>query len=86
MRERVHGVVVRARGVRVRAVSRALQESFATSQVGTRHVALTLEDGTIALTGNYLKLRVPPRHPRNTWTPVIVTGFDTASFPPDTCS
>ena len=80
---RVHGSVVRDRGLRLRAVSRARRDAFARSQVGTHHRALTLEDGTLALTGNYLKLRVPPRHPRNTWVPVIVTSPDTARFPAD---
>lgn len=85
MGERVHGAVVRDRAWRLRAVSRALQDSFAASQVGSRQVALTLEDGSVALTGNYQKLRVPPRHPRNTWVAVIVAAPGTARFPDDPC-
>lgn len=83
MGDRVHGATVRVRALRVRDVSRSLHEAFVASQVGTRHVALTLEDGTLALTGNYLKLRVPPRHPRNTWVSVTVESPGTGSFPSD---
>ena len=32
---------------------------------GTVHRALTLEDGTLAVTGNYLKVRIPPGRGRN---------------------
>jgi hypothetical protein len=35
--------------------------------VGTSHRALTLEDGTLAVTGNYLKVRIPPGRARNEW-------------------
>jgi hypothetical protein len=34
---------------------------------------LTLEDGTLVVTGNYLKVRIPPGQPRNEWVNVAVT-------------
>ncbi len=83
MGDRASGAVIRDRGLRLRDVSRARRDAFGRAQVGTHHTALTLEDGTLALTGNYLKLRVPRQHPRNTWVPVIVTSPDTARFPTD---
>ena len=64
---KVPGPVVRERGRRVRDIGARLTERFRDSQIGTTHRALTLEDGTLAVTGNYLKMRIPPGHPRNEW-------------------
>jgi len=69
---RVPGSVVRDRARRVRAISASLADRFRGSQVGTVHRALTLDDGSIAVTGNYLKIRIPPRRPRNEWVRVRV--------------
>lgn len=80
MGDRVHGSIVRERGLRLRAVSQALRDRFATSQVGTRHRALTLEDGSIAVTGNYQKVSVPAVHPRNVWVDVEITSPGCARF------
>jgi hypothetical protein len=44
--------------------------------MGNVHRALTLEDGTLAVTGNYLKIRIPPGQPRNVWLDVRVTGWE----------
>ena len=38
------------------------------------HRALTIEDGSLAVTGNYLKVRIPPGHARNEWVRVAITG------------
>jgi threonylcarbamoyladenosine tRNA methylthiotransferase MtaB len=74
MSGRVSGPVVRERGRRLRDIGQRLTMSFRDSQVGTVHRALTLEDGSLVVTGNYLKLRVPPAHPRNHWVRVRVTS------------
>ncbi|MGE0448885.1 MAG: MiaB/RimO family radical SAM methylthiotransferase [Vicinamibacterales bacterium] len=74
MRGRPSGEVVKARGARLRAIGAALNRRFVESQVGTVHRALTLEGGTVALTGNYLKVRIPPGLPRNVWVDLRVTG------------
>ena len=58
--DKVPGTVVRERARRVREIGRRLTERFHDSQVGTTHRALTLEDGSLAVTGNYLKVRIPP--------------------------
>jgi tRNA A37 methylthiotransferase MiaB len=63
----VPGPVVRERGRRVREIGHRLTARFRDAHVGTVHRALTLEDGTLAVTGNYLKVRIPPGHPRNEW-------------------
>ena len=53
-----------------------LTERFRASQVGTTHRALTLEDGTLAVTGNYLKVRIPAGQPRNEWVRLRMTSQD----------
>jgi threonylcarbamoyladenosine tRNA methylthiotransferase MtaB len=74
LKDKVDGVVVRERGQRIREIGRLLSERFRDSQVGTAHRALTLEDGTLAVTGNYLKVRIPPGRGRNEWLDVRITG------------
>ena len=37
---------------------------------------LTLEDGSLVVTGNYLKVGIPPGRPRNEWIDVRITGAD----------
>jgi len=74
MSGKVPGPVVRERGRRVREIGQRLTERFRDSQIGTLHTALTLEDGSLVVTGNYLKLRVPPIGPRNHWVRVRVTS------------
>ena len=60
MGDRAAGIVVKARGARLREIGSRLTRRFLESQLGTVHRALTLEDGTLAVTGNYLKVRIPP--------------------------
>ena len=76
MAGKVNGVVVRERGRRIRDIGRMLTERFRDSQVGTIHRALTLEDGSRAVTGNYLKVRIPPGHRRNEWVRLRLTSQD----------
>jgi threonylcarbamoyladenosine tRNA methylthiotransferase MtaB len=76
MSGKVSGVVVRERGRRVREIGRVLADRFRTSQVGTSHRALTLEGGFYAVTGNYLKVRIPPGRERNEWVRVRLTSHD----------
>lgn len=71
---RADGSVVRARGARVRQIGTRLTQRLLESQVGTVHRALTLEDGTLALTGNYLKVRIPPGRSRNEWVQVRIVA------------
>jgi threonylcarbamoyladenosine tRNA methylthiotransferase MtaB len=72
LKDKVHGATIRERARRIRDVGRHLTTKFVESQIGTVHRALTLEDGTLALTGNYLKLRIPPGRERNEWIKVRV--------------
>ena len=70
---KVHGAVVRERAARLREISRQLHRRFHASQHGAVRPALTIEDGSLAVTDNYLKLRIPPGRGRNEWIRVAVT-------------
>src|SRR4051812_13713570 len=70
MRDKVPGVVIRERARRLRDIGHALTTRFRTSQIGTTHRALTLEDGSLVVTANYLKVRIPHGRARNEWVRV----------------
>jgi threonylcarbamoyladenosine tRNA methylthiotransferase MtaB len=74
MAGKVSGVIVRERGRRIREIGRVLTERFRRSQIGTIQRALTLDDGTMAVTGNYVKVRIPAGQPRNEWIRVRMTS------------
>jgi hypothetical protein len=65
--------VIRERARRVREIAGRLSSTFLASQVGSVHRALTLEDGSLVVTGNHLKVRIPPGRSRNEWVTVKVT-------------
>jgi threonylcarbamoyladenosine tRNA methylthiotransferase MtaB len=68
---KVHGATIKARSARVRGISQALAQRFRESQRGAARPALTIEDGSIAITDNYFRVPAPPGHGRNEW--VLVT-------------
>lgn len=72
MSGKVHGSVIRERGLRLRETSAVLARRFHESQVGSVRSGLTLEDGTLVVTDNYLKVRIPPGTPRNTRVNVTI--------------
>jgi threonylcarbamoyladenosine tRNA methylthiotransferase MtaB len=74
MREKVPGTVVRKRGAEIRQIGAALSRRFREAQVGTVRPGLTLEDGTLVVTDNYLKVRVAPGMNRNERVMVRLTG------------
>ncbi len=65
MREKLDGITIRDRGMRLRQIGAGLTRRFHASQAGTTRPALTLEDGSLVVTDNYLKVRIPPGLPRN---------------------
>jgi threonylcarbamoyladenosine tRNA methylthiotransferase MtaB len=65
MPSKVDGPTVRARGAELRAIGAALTRRFREGQVGAVRPGLTLEDGTVAVTDNYLKVRIPSGLSRN---------------------
>ena len=68
------GAGVRARGARLREIGASLARRFREAQVGTVRPGLTIEDGTLVVTDNYLKVRVPPGHGRNARVMVRIEG------------
>jgi threonylcarbamoyladenosine tRNA methylthiotransferase MtaB len=74
MPEKVPGAIVRERARRIREIGSRLTARFHDSQVWTTRRALTLEDGSIALTDNYLKVKIPPGRARNEWVRVRLTS------------
>jgi threonylcarbamoyladenosine tRNA methylthiotransferase MtaB len=74
MSGKVPGPLVRARGSRLREIGATLTERFHGSQVGTERPGLTLEDGTLVVTDNYLKVRIPAGLKRNERVRVRLTG------------
>jgi threonylcarbamoyladenosine tRNA methylthiotransferase MtaB len=66
MRDKVHGAIVRDRGAQLRSIGAALAARFRAAQAGSIRPGLTLEDGTLVVTDNYLKVRIEPGTPRNT--------------------
>jgi threonylcarbamoyladenosine tRNA methylthiotransferase MtaB len=65
MSGKVPGPLIRARGARLREIGAALSRQFRASQAGTVRPGLTLEDGSVVVTDNYLKVRIPAGRARN---------------------
>ncbi|MEO8521167.1 MAG: MiaB/RimO family radical SAM methylthiotransferase [Acidobacteriota bacterium] len=72
MTGKVNGVIVRERGSALRAIGAELSRRFRAAQAGTVRPGLTLEDGTLVVTDNYLKVRIPPGRPRNQRVAVLL--------------
>ena len=62
---RVHGSVIKGRAERIRRISRDLQARFRASQRGTSRPALTIENGAVAMTDNYIRVEVGSGFARN---------------------
>ena len=69
---KIHGSIVRERAQEVRQISHLLNRAFHKSQSGTVRSGLTIEDGTMVVTDNYLKVKIPPGRPRNEWVDVEI--------------
>ncbi len=67
---KVHGAIVRERAALVRGIGRDLNRRFHREQDGSIRPGLTIEDGTLVVTDNYLKVRIPEGLPRNEWVKV----------------
>jgi threonylcarbamoyladenosine tRNA methylthiotransferase MtaB len=62
---KIPAAVAHCRADRLREVAQELQQRFVDRQIGLERPALTLEDGSLALTDNYLKLRIDSGRARN---------------------
>jgi threonylcarbamoyladenosine tRNA methylthiotransferase MtaB len=74
MEMKISGPVVRERGARIRQIGSELSQQFRAAQIGTVRPGLTLEDGTLVVTDNYLKVRIPAGRKRNERVDVLLMG------------
>jgi threonylcarbamoyladenosine tRNA methylthiotransferase MtaB len=74
MRGKVDGETIRRRGATLRDIGTRLSTRFRESHVGTVRPGLTLDDGTLVVTDNYLKVRIPSGVRRNEWVRVRLAG------------
>jgi threonylcarbamoyladenosine tRNA methylthiotransferase MtaB len=70
----VDGQTIRRRGAMLRDIGARLSTRFRESHVGTVRPGLTLDDGTLVVTDNYLKVRIPSGVRRNERVRVRLTG------------
>jgi threonylcarbamoyladenosine tRNA methylthiotransferase MtaB len=73
-RDKVPGAIVRERARGIRDIGQRLTAAFRASQIGTVHRGLTLDDGSLVVTGNYLKAKISPARTRNEWVMVRLTS------------
>jgi threonylcarbamoyladenosine tRNA methylthiotransferase MtaB len=76
MGDRAPGPAIRARARHLREIGARLTARFRASQIGTIHRALTLDDGSVAVTGNYLKVAIAPARARNEWITLRIAAAD----------
>jgi threonylcarbamoyladenosine tRNA methylthiotransferase MtaB len=74
MTGKLPGTTVRERARRLRVISEQLTACFRASQIGTVQQGLTLEDGSLVVTSNYLKVRIAAGRARNEWVKVRITS------------
>jgi threonylcarbamoyladenosine tRNA methylthiotransferase MtaB len=65
MGPKVAGAETRLRAEQLRVIARGKTARFYERMVGKQRPALTIDDGSVALTDNYLKLAIAPGHARN---------------------
>jgi threonylcarbamoyladenosine tRNA methylthiotransferase MtaB len=73
---KVDGKSVRERARAIRAKGSELAEYFRMSQLGSVRPALTIDGGRVAVTDNYLKVRIPAGQPENQRVRVRITSAD----------
>jgi threonylcarbamoyladenosine tRNA methylthiotransferase MtaB len=78
--DKVPGGVVRERATALRQISERLVRRFRASQIGSQHRALTIDDGETAVTGNYLKVRIPRGRLRNEWVQIAIERDEAGSL------
>jgi threonylcarbamoyladenosine tRNA methylthiotransferase MtaB len=79
MPDKVPPALVRHRGAELRRIGAELSSRFRASQTDTVRPGLTLEDGTLVVTDNYLKVRVPSGLPRNVRVRVRIAASNAAA-------
>jgi threonylcarbamoyladenosine tRNA methylthiotransferase MtaB len=72
--DKVPGPIVRERGRRVREIGERLTTRFRASQAGRSRPALTIEDGSVAVTDNGFRVPAGPGYRRNQRILVAIAG------------
>ena len=75
---KVHGSIVRERAAIVRDIGRDLTGGSIANRMARSVLALTIEDGSLVVTDNYLKVRIPEGLPRNEWVKVQISSVGEA--------
>jgi threonylcarbamoyladenosine tRNA methylthiotransferase MtaB len=70
---KIHGSIVRERAATIRTIGRELNRRFHRHQDGSVRPGLTIDDGTLVVTDNYLKVRIPAGLQRNEWVNVALS-------------
>ena len=73
---KVDGKNIRERARAIRAKGSELAAQFRMSQLGAVRSALTIDGGRVAVTDNYLKVRIPASQPENQRVRVRITSAD----------
>jgi threonylcarbamoyladenosine tRNA methylthiotransferase MtaB len=82
MSGKVDGETIRRRGAILREIGARLTRRFGESHVGTVRPGLTLDDGTLVVTDNYLKVRIPAGVRRNERVRVRLTSLHSGILVP----
>ena len=77
--DKVPGPAIRERGAAVRQIGAELSRRFREGQIGSVRPGLTLDDGTLVVTDNFLKVRIAAGHARNERVLVRLHGEGAAS-------
>jgi threonylcarbamoyladenosine tRNA methylthiotransferase MtaB len=77
--DKVPGPTIRDRAAQLRSRGASLSRRFREAQAGSVRPGLTLEDGTLVVTDNYLKVRIAPGFRRNERVLVTLDCPDDAS-------
>ena len=80
MADKVDGPAIRTRGRQLRDIGAELARRFRHAQVATIRTGLTVDDGSLVVTDNYLKVRIAPGLKRNQRVSVRVTGDGTGEI------
>jgi len=78
MANHVHGSAIRARAEATRTIGRHLTTRFHTAQLGQVRSGLTVDDGSLVVTDNYMKVKVAPGVARNARVRVRIMDVENA--------
>ena len=69
---KVDGIAIRERARQMRAIGDRMAREFRRTVLGRSLRGLTVDDGSAAVTENYLKVRLSEPRPRNEWVQITI--------------